>query len=103
MKAIRFLILAAAGLLLMCGGSGFAEQPPKLKIAFVHAGAIGMQGWTYQHDQARQALEHYFGERIAVTTIEKLEPGADAERLIISLARDGNRLIFVTSPLLTDA
>ena len=36
-----------------------AEEP--LKVAFVYVGPVGDAGWTYAHDQGRQALEKALG------------------------------------------
>jgi simple sugar transport system substrate-binding protein len=75
----------------------------RIKIAFVHQGDTSIPGWTYQHDLARRAVEKFFGDKIEVETVEKLQPGADAERIIIGLARTNHRIIFVSSSDLSDA
>ncbi len=65
------------------------------KVGFVYVGPIGDHGWSYQHDQARQALEKALG--VKTTFVESVPEGADAERVITQLANDGNDVIFTTS------
>ena len=69
----------------------------KLKIGFVYVGSVGDFGWSYQHDQARQAIVKEFGDKVETTFLEKVSEGPDAERSIEQLARAGNKLIFATS------
>lgn len=75
----------------------------KLKVAFVFQGVADIPGWSHQHDLARKAAEKFFGSRIEVTVADKLQPGPDAERVIINLARANNGIIFITSSALATA
>ena len=68
-----------------------------LKVAFVYVSPVGEAGWTYQHEQGRLAMQKALGERVASTAVESVAEGADAERVIRDLARQGNGLIFATS------
>ena len=68
-----------------------------LKVGFVYVGPIGDHGWTYQHDRGRLAAESHFGDQIETTYIESVQEGADSERVIRNLARQGYGLIFTTS------
>ena len=72
-----------------------AEEP--LKVAFVYVGPVGDAGWTYAHDQGRQALGKAFGSKVKTTFVESVPEGADAERVVRQLAADGNKVIFTTS------
>lgn len=72
-----------------------AEQP--LKIGFIYVGPVGDYGWSYQHDQGRQAIEKTFGDKVKTTYVESVKDGPDAERVLNQLANDGNTLIFSTS------
>lgn len=74
----------------------FAQDEP-LKVGFIYVGPVGDGGWTYQHDQGRQAIEAEYGDRIETTFIESVPEGADAERALTQLALAGNKLIFATS------
>ena len=90
--------MAAAALLLATGaGLSMASAADKLKVGFIYLGPVGDFGWTYQHDQARQALVKEFGDKIETTYLENVSEGPDAERSIEQLVRAGNKLIFTTS------
>jgi basic membrane protein A and related proteins len=95
-RAAGTLALAALGALAVFGPVTGASAEP-LKIGFVYVGPVGDHGWTYQHDQGRLALEKKFGNKIKTTYVENVSEGADAERVIRSLAASGNKLIFTTS------
>jgi len=91
----RFLTLAATAVLAL--GVGAASAQEKLKIGFVYVGPVGDFGYTYQHDQGRKALEKALGDKVETTFVENVGEGPDAERVIESLARAGNKLVFTTS------
>jgi basic membrane protein A len=91
----RALLLAFFASALAVGGAVRAEEP--LKVAFVYVGPVGDAGWTYAHDQGRQALEKALGSKVKTTYVENVAEGADAERVIRQLATDGNKVIFTTS------
>jgi basic membrane protein A len=93
----KTLFAAAAALLLLGSLSGSADAADKLKVGFIYLGPIGDLGWTYQHEQARQALVKEFGDKIETTYLENVPEGPDAERAIEQLVRAGNKLIFTTS------
>src|SRR3954451_2731466 len=89
---------AAVSALLFAGGiGGSASAADKLKVGFIYVGPVGDLGWTYQHDQARQAVVKEFGDKIETTYLENVSEGPDAERSIEQLVRAGNKLIFTTS------
>lgn len=73
--------------------SGIAAA--ETKVGFVYVGPIGDHGWSYQHDQGRQAVEKALG--VKTTYVESVSEGADAERVIRKLASSGNDIIFTTS------
>lgn len=73
-----------------------AQQPP-LKVAYVYVSPVGEAGWTHQHDQGRKDLERRLGSQVVTQTVASVAEGADAERVIRDLARQGNQLIFTTS------
>src|SRR5882672_1104496 len=95
---MRKILIAATAVMLTAGASMFgASAAEKLKVGFVYLGPVGDFGWTYQHDQARQALVKEFGDKIETTYLENVSEGPDAERSIEQLVRAGNKLIFTTS------
>jgi basic membrane protein A len=75
------------------------SAPPAapLKVGFVYVSPIGEAGWSYQHDLGRRAMEKALGSRVRSTVVESVAEGADSERVIRDLARQGCGLIFATS------
>ena len=90
-----FNVVAAALLASLTMGPVVAQD--KLKVGFIYVGPIGDHGWSYQHDQGRLAIEAELGDAVETLYIEKVAEGADAERAITRLARQGAKLIFTTS------
>lgn len=80
------------------GGAIQIPEPVEgmFNVAFVYVGPIGDGGWTYAHNEGREYLEAN-GENIHTAYIESVPEGADAERVIRQLARDGFNAIFTTS------
>ncbi len=68
-----------------------------LKVAFVYVSPIGEAGWTYQHNQGRLEMEKALGGQVSTTVVEAVAEGADSERVMRDLARQGHQLIFATS------
>lgn len=68
-----------------------------LKIGFIYVSPIGDGGWTFQHEQARQAVQAQFGDKVHTSFIESVPEGPDAERVIRDMAAQGNTLVFGTS------
>ncbi|MDB6181829.1 BMP family ABC transporter substrate-binding protein [Paracoccus fistulariae] len=93
----RTLLASAVAISAMSLALPAAAQDEPLKVGFIYVGPVGDGGWTYQHDQGRQAVEAEFGDRVETTFIESVPEGADAERAITQLALAGNKLIFTTS------
>ena len=75
----------------------FAAAAEPLKVGFVYVSPVGQAGWTYQHDQARQAMQRALGDKVATRFVEAVPEGADAERVMRDLAAQGHQLIFATS------
>jgi simple sugar transport system substrate-binding protein len=98
MKRREFLAATAAtGTVLATGLAGKAMAAEPLKVGFIYLGVPGDGGWTYQHDQARLAMEKHFAGKVVTNVIQNVPEGADAERSITQLALAGNKLIFTTS------
>jgi len=68
-----------------------------LEIAFAYVGPVGDGGWTFAHDQARQALEKEFGDKIKTTFVESVPESADAERVFRDFVGQGKKLVFGTT------
>jgi basic membrane protein A len=87
-----FMFLA---ILALCAGFVWTSSAQeKLKAAFVYVGPIGDGGWTYAHNDGRQALE-----KMGVETayVESVPEGAEAEKIITRFAAEGYDLVFTTS------
>lgn len=115
------LCLAALPLLAACGEdkaetkpapqAAPAEAPPaaepqaapdqapaegdEAKIGFIYVSPTGDAGWSYSHDVARKAIEEMPG--VGTSYVESVPEGADAERVILNMARKGFKAIFATS------
>ena len=68
-----------------------------VQAGFVYVSPITDAGWTKQHDEGRKAVEAALGAGVKTTFVENVPEGADAERVIRDLARQGNRIIFTPS------
>lgn len=68
-----------------------------VKAAFVYVAPLTDAGWVRQHEQGRLAVEAALGDRVRTTFVENVAEGADAERVIRDLARQGNQIIFTPS------
>ena len=88
-------LLTTAALALGLATSAMAQD--KLKVGFVYVGPVGDGGWTYAHDQARQAVVAEFGDQVETVYVESVPEGPDAERVMTQMALDGAKLIFTTS------
>ena len=93
MKTLLKATVAAAAL----AGSLATAQAADLKACFVYIGPVCDFGWTYQHDQGRQAVEAHFGGKVETAYLENVPEGPDSERAIERFAREGCGIIFTTS------
>jgi simple sugar transport system substrate-binding protein len=91
-KRLLATVALATGL---ATGSALAADP--VKVGFIYVGPVGDHGWSYQHDQGRQAVEAALGDQVETSFVESVQEGADAERVIRQFAANGYDLIFTTS------
>lgn len=94
MNILKTLMATAA---IAAGLTGAANAEDGVKVGFVYIGTVGDFGWTYEHDNARQAVEEAFGDAVETTYVENVPEGPDAERVIRQMAQSGHDLIFTTS------
>ena len=98
MNLLKSLTAGAALAVAMAGGA-WAESHggEPTKVGFIYVGPVGDGGWSYEHNQARLALEEHFGDAVETVYQESVPEGADAERAITQMALSGADLIFTTS------
>ena len=75
---------------------------PVQKIAFVHEVDPHRSAWTYIHDLGRMYLENAFSDQIKISTY-LAEKYLSAEDALHQAVKDGNTIIFTTSPVLYNA
>jgi basic membrane protein A and related proteins len=98
---ILLLTLALALALTACQPA--ADEPAAettdepFRVAFVYVAPVGDLGWTWSHDQGRQAVEEEFGDRVQTAFIENVAEGPEAERVIRDFAQRDYDLIITTS------
>lgn len=100
MTKLRFskqLTAMAVGTIVALSLATSAMAADPLKVGFIYVGPTGDHGWSYEHDQARQAMEKELGDKVKTTFVESVPEGADAQRVIDKLASTGHGLIFTTS------
>ncbi|MBC6438789.1 MAG: BMP family ABC transporter substrate-binding protein [Rhodobacteraceae bacterium] len=89
---------AVAGALLALGlAAPVAAQDDPFHVGFVYVGPVGDYGWTWTHDQGRQAVEEAYGDKVHTTYVESVPEGADAERVMTQMILNGADMIFTTS------
>jgi basic membrane protein A len=77
-----------------------AQAQTPIKAAFVYVAPLTETGWVRQHESGRQAVESQInvkGNLVTTTYVENVAEGADAERVIRDLARQGHQIIFTPS------
>ena len=98
MKSVTSKIRVAAALAAaLFNPPAFAQVSEPLKVGFVYVAPITKAGWVRQHEEGRQALQAALGGKVKTTFVENVPEGADAERVIRDLARQGHQLIFTPS------
>jgi len=93
---MKKILSVAVGLALSLALST-AGAAAKTKACWIYIGPVGDHGWSYQHDQGRQAVEKELGDQVETVYVENVPEGPDAERAIERLARDGCQITFTTS------
>ena len=87
------LLLASAACALVAGHA--AAEP--LKAAWLYPSPRADEGWSKQHDEAREMVEKQFAGKVKTSFVENVVGVSDAERVIRDLAAQGNKIIFATS------
>ncbi len=93
---MKKIMLSAAVLALALGAGAASAQAEKLKACWIYVGPVGDYGWSYQHDQGRQAVVTALGDKVETVFVESV-PEADSATAIERMARDGCKIVFTTS------
>ena len=81
-------------------GASSRASTRALKVGFVYVTPRLPSGWVHQHELGRLALEEKLtieGFKVQTQFVENVAEGADAERVIRDMARQGVGLIFTPS------
>lgn len=92
MKLVLVSFMTAAALFSASIENALAQQPAK--VAFIYYGAVGNEGFAYQHDLGRQALEKNLGSKIKVRVVPNTQEGPDSERVARELSAEGTDIVF---------
>jgi basic membrane protein A and related proteins len=98
-----FLMTMLIAVVALAACTPAADPPPAepaddpFRVGFVYVSPVGDLGWTWAHDQGRQALEQHFGNRVETTFVENVPEGPEAERVIRDFAQQGYDLVVTTS------
>lgn len=87
--------LGATALAFGLAGTLAGAEP--FKVGFIYVGPVGDGGWSYQHDQGRQAVEAAYGDKVETVYQESVPEGADGARAMTQMALSGVDMIFATS------
>lgn len=66
------------------------------KIAWAYVGPTSDEGWTWAHDQGRQAVEAAF-PNLTTSYVENMPYSADASRTLRQMVSEGANMVFVNS------
>lgn len=94
-RALRALSLLPASAVLAPAAA--RAQGARTKVGFVYVSPIGSAGWTFQHEQARRAMQRTLAGRVDSSFVEAVPEGPDAERVMRDLAAQGHRMVVATS------
>ena len=76
--------------------------PGHLNVAFINDRSPEESPWVYAHDQGRQVMEDFFGDKVSVQVYTAPE-GCETDALFDAAVADGAQVIFATTPTLIAA
>jgi len=92
----RMLLGALSALVVLPLGPPAAAQLPKLKVGILHVGSINDAGYNQAHAEGMQIMKKNLPE-VDVIEVENVPEGADAERVMENMIKQGARLIIPAS------
>ena len=85
----------AAGLTGLAGCTGDSEESDGINAAWLYVSTIGDEGWSWAHDQGRQAVEEEFDW--LSTDYQESVPKADASQVLRDYTSNDYDIIFGTT------
>ncbi len=96
-SARRTLLAALAALLVVLAPAGHdPAAQPKLKVGILHVGSINDAGYNQAHAEGVQIMKKNLPE-VEVIEVENVPEGADAERVMENMIKQGATLIIPAS------
>jgi basic membrane lipoprotein Med (substrate-binding protein (PBP1-ABC) superfamily) len=93
----RILPVALAALLVVLAPAGHeAVAQPKLKVGILHVGSINDAGYNQAHAEGVQIMKKNLPE-VEVIEVENIPEGADAERVMENMIKQGAKLVIPAS------
>lgn len=97
-------LFAGPALLAACGGEedepgGTGATGPSLDVlnmGFAYIGPVSDNGWTFTHDQGREAVEAALGDQVETTFVENVPISAEASQTFEQLASN-NQLVVANT------
>lgn len=80
-----------------------SPAPSKLKIAFFYDKSIQESSWLYSHELGRLHLAQTYPKQVTTSTYENVKPGESADQILEEAIKEGNQVIFTTTPTLIQA
>jgi basic membrane protein A len=94
---MRFLlILSCLAFILAVSSSASAATEPKLKVGILHIGSIADAGYNQAHAEGAQVMKRNL-PNVEVIEVENVPEGADAERVMENMIKQGAKLIIPAS------
>ena len=91
------MTLLAALVVVTTSSAAHRARPAPIKAAWIYVGPHNDGGWSQTHDQGRLSVQKKLGANVITTYKENVPEGPQAARVIDSLVRAGNKIIFATS------
>ena len=83
-----------------------AAAPKRMKVAFIHDGTPEKSGWVHDHEKGRNYVQRVFEDKIETVAYNNAMNSAldnHPDEVIKQAIDDGAKIIFTTSPRLTQA
>src|SRR5204863_5611295 len=90
-----FLLLCTVALVIEPTGHHTAAQP-KLKVGVLHLGSVNDAGYNQAHAEGVQIMKANLPD-VELIEVENVPEGADAERVMENMIKQGARLIIAAS------